>query len=63
MFNLFKSLGFIAWNPSELGSIHRLIHRNCGYPQLYPQVQIFTAAGLNALRTKNYNLLQCGYRK
>ena len=63
MLNLFKSLGFIVWNPNELGSIHRLIHRNCGYPQDYPHVQKFTTTGLNALRTKNCNLLHCGQQK
>ncbi len=63
MFNLFKSLGYIVWNPSMLGPIHRLIHRNCGYPLDYPHEQIFAALGLNALHTKNCNLLQCGLQK
>ena len=63
MFNLFQSLGFTAWKPLISRSIHRLIHRKCGYPKVYPQLQKITAVGLNALRTKNCTLLQCGEAK
>ena len=63
MFNLFQSLGYTVWKPTKLGSIHRLIHRNCGYPNDCPPVQNFRADRLNALHTKNFNLLQRGQQK
>jgi len=61
--NLFKSLGFTVHKLSLTQYVHRLIHRNCGYPKVYPSGQMIKALGLNALHTKNYILLRRSSRK